>query len=78
MLQIYNKKINFISLVLLVFLLIFTNCSKKEGALDDKVLIETNPDKKAREFAETRSWELILNGLLEEYNDLIKSYSMLK
>lgn len=33
---------------------------------------------KAREFAETRSWELILNGLLEEYNDLIKSYSMLK
>lgn len=34
--------------------------------------------KKAREFAETRSWELILNGLLEEYDDLIKSYSMLK
>ena len=39
-------------MVLLVFLLIFTNCSKKEGALDDKVLIETNPDKKAREFAD--------------------------
>jgi hypothetical protein len=52
MLHIYNKKINFNSLVLLVFLLIFTNCSKKEGALDDKVLIETNPDKKAREFAD--------------------------
>jgi hypothetical protein len=52
MLQIYNNKINFSLLVLLVFLLILTNCSKKEGALDDKVLIETNPDKKAREFAD--------------------------
>jgi len=52
MLQIYNNKINFSSLVLLVFLLILTNCSKKEGALDEKVLIETNPDKKAREFAD--------------------------
>ena len=50
MLHIYNKKINLSSLVLLVFLLIFNNCSKKEGALDDKVLIEVNPDKKATEF----------------------------
>jgi len=52
MLQIYNNKINFSLLVLLVFLLILTNCSKKEGASDEKVLIETNPDKKAREFVD--------------------------
>lgn len=40
--------------------------------------LRQNMSKKAREFAETRSWELILNDLLQEYDDLIKSYSMLK
>jgi hypothetical protein len=51
MLQIYNTKVTIYLLILLVFLLI-SNCSRKEGALDEKVLIETNPDKKAREFAD--------------------------
>jgi hypothetical protein len=51
MLQIYNTKVTINLSILLVFLLI-SNCSRKEGALDEKVLIETNPDKKAREFAD--------------------------
>jgi hypothetical protein len=51
MLQIYNTKVTINLSILFVFLLI-SNCSRKEGALDEKVLIETNPDKKAREFAD--------------------------
>ena len=51
MLQIYNTKVT-INLIVLLFFLLISNCSRKEGALDEKVLIETNPDKKAREFAD--------------------------
>ena len=46
----YSMKISFLSLVLCIILL--SNCSKKDPTTDEKVLIETDANKKAREFAD--------------------------
>jgi hypothetical protein len=46
----YSMKISFLSLVLCIILL--SNCSKKDPTTDEKVLIETDANKKTREFAD--------------------------
>ncbi len=46
----YSMKISFLSLVFCIILL--SNCAKKDPTTDEKVLIETDANKKAREFAD--------------------------